>query len=240
MPAETISDAKLFFGGYDLSGSMNEVAAGYGAELEKTPVFGDTGMRRLAGIPDGAVQANGYWDPTLDGALHAKIGLTNEPFSVIPGGNAEGNRGFTFLAASGEYDHGGPVGKAFPFSVGASLSGGEAVIRATLMHRAVKTATFNGTGQQLGAISATQKLYGALHVFTADGTTPTLDVIVESDDNAGFTTAVTRMTFAQKIAIGSEWPTAISGAITDDYWRIVATLTGASPSFDFAVVLGIQ
>lgn len=240
MPRETLSDAKLYFGEFDLSGNINEVALGFGAPLKRATSFGDTGERRLAGIPDGAVQAEGFWDSTLDAGLFGKISLADVPFSVVPKGETEGGRGFLFRCASGDYEQGGPVGDLFPFSVGGQLSAGEALIRGTFMHRATRTVTANGTAQQLGAVSATQKLYGALHVFAATGATSTLDVTVESDDASGFPLAVTRMTFAQKTVIGSEWPTPIAGAITDDWWRIKWTIGGSGPSFDFAVLLGIQ
>jgi len=240
MSAETISDAKLYMGEFDLSGAMNETALRYGAELKRATTFGDSGERRLAGLPDAAVEAKGYWDSTLGKGIFNDIGVADVPFSVVPQGETEGNRAFLFRVAAGEYSLGGPVGEMFPFSLGAESSAGDPLIRGTLMHRATRTATANGSGRQLGAVSAAQKLYGALHVFAASGTTPTLDVTVQSDDASGFLSAVTRMTFAQKTAIGSEWPAPIAGAITDDWWRIVWTIGGTSPSFDFAVVLGIQ
>jgi hypothetical protein len=36
----------------------------------------------------------------------------------------------------------------------------------------------------------------------------------------------------------SQW-LPLSGAITDDWWRITATVGGTTPSFRFAVILGI-
>jgi len=80
----------------------------------------------------------------------------------------------------------------------------------------------------------------AMHVTAFVGAAPTLDVIVESDDNSGFTTAVTRGTFAQATAATSEWLTPVAGAITDDWWRIGYTLGGTITSATFAVFIGIQ
>lgn len=108
-----------------------------------------------------------------------------------------------------------------------------------MFNSAAVTASAAGTGAQLGALSATQEMHAALHVFNADGTSPTLDADIESDDNSGFSSAVVRGSFAQKTDIGSEYLT-IAGAITDDWWRINFTLGGTSPSFGFAVSLGIK
>ncbi len=101
-----------------------------------------------------------------------------------------------------------------------------------------RTSSSSGTGRQIGAVSSTQTLYAALHVISASGTSPTLDVKVQSDDNSGFTSATDRITFTQATDVTSEWGS-VGGAITDDYWRITYTVGGTSPSFAFAVTAGI-
>jgi hypothetical protein len=62
---------------------------------------------------------------------------------------------------------------------------------------------------------------------------------VESDDNGSMTSATTQITFPQKTFVTSEWLSA-AGAITDDYWRVGYTIGGSTPSFNFAVVVGIR
>jgi hypothetical protein len=92
-----------------------------------------------------------------------------------------------------------------------------------------------GTGYQLGAVAATQYLYGALHIFTA-GTTIT--VVLESDDNAGFSSATTRATLGPLTTTGGTWATRVAGAITDDYYRFrVTAITG---TFSVAGSAGIK
>ena len=79
----------------------------------------------------------------------------------------------------------------------------------------------------------------ALHVLSVAGTsTPTLTVIVQSDDNAGFTTPTTRISFTAATAVGAQWGS-VAGALTDDYWRISYTISGTNPVFAFAVSAGV-
>ena len=81
-------------------------------------------------------------------------------------------------------------------------------------------------------------MYAGLHITAASGTTPTLVVKVQSDDNAGFTSATDRITFTSANSIGGQW-SSVAGAVTDDYWRVTWTVGGTSPSFTFVVALGI-
>ena len=70
---------------------------------------------------------------------------------------------------------------------GRNSTGG--VVRGQLIHpgSASRTSSSTGTGQQLGAVVAGKSMYAALHVLTATGTTPSLTVKVQSDDNGSFT-----------------------------------------------------
>ena len=241
MAIAVLKNQKLWFGGYDFTGVMNALALESGVELQDGTVFGDAGRRRLAGLKSVIANHEGYFDAVpVDKPLAAAIGLVDQPMSFGPVDGIEGSLAYTFAAIVGEYSPGGAVGSMFAFSVSAEGSDGSELIRGTLMHNAARTATAQGTARQLGAVAAGQKLYAALHVIAVAGTTPTLDVKVQSDDAEGFASAVDRITFAQKTAIGGAWASPVPGAITDDWWRIVWTIGGGSPSFTFVVVVGIQ
>ena len=60
--------------------------------------------------------------------------------------------------------------------------------------------------------------------LTAPGST--LDVIVESDDNAGFTTPTTRITFTQVTTTPISYLSSLAGSVTDTYWRMKWTISG--------------
>lgn len=113
--------------------------------------------------------------------------------------------------------------------------------RGALLHpsNVNRTSSSTGAAVQLGAIVAGKRLYAALHVLSFSGSSPTLDVKVQSDDNSGFTSATDRITFAQAVGKTSELKS-VAGAITDDYWRVSYTIGGSgSPTFAFAVTAGI-
>ena len=133
---------------------------------------------------------------------------------------------------------GATLGEMMRFSVSAEATGD--LIRGNVLFP-LTTATTSGqsAAQNLGAVTATQYLYGALHV-TAASAADTLDVVIQSDDAEGMASPTARITFTQKTAIGSQWATPVLGAITDTWWRIDYTIGGASPSFDFTVMMGIQ
>jgi hypothetical protein len=101
-----------------------------------------------------------------------------------------------------------------------------------------RTATGTGTSVQLGAVSSTQRLYVALHVFSVSGTTPSLTVAIQSDNATGFPSASTVTTLTAATAIGSQI-TRVAGPITDDWFRVSYTISGTDPSFLFAVTAGI-
>lgn len=233
-----LRDQKLWFDGFEFTGVMSAMALDYGAEVVDRTAFGSTTRQRLGGLKTVTAQHEGFFDADpFDEALFSRIGVADTPMSFAVDDAVEGSVAYSFLANLGEYSPGAQVGEMYRFSVGAEASG--SLIRGTLMHDAVRTTSANGTARQLGAVASGQTLYAALHVTAVSGTTPTLDVTVESDDLVGFATPTTRMTFAQKIAIGSQWLT-LAGPVTDDWWRIAWSIGGGGPSFDFAVFLGIQ
>ena len=133
----------------------------------------------------------------------------------------------------------GPPGGLAMAKVSGKTSTGP-IIRGTLMHSGAvaRTASGTGTARQLGAVSSSQKVYAALHVLSASGTTPSLTVKVQSDNAVGFPSATDVITFSAATAVGSQWGST-AGALTDDWWRVSYTISGTSPSFLFAVTIGI-
>lgn len=242
MANQILKDARLWIGAYNLSGDGNSLALDFSAEQQDDTALEDVARSRLAGLKAVALQAEGFWNSGaagfLDELLHDSMGLADVPVSVCPiAGAAEGDRAFTFLADLADYERRGTVGELFRFSAGAE-GRGIPLIRGNLLHNNTRTASGSGAGSQIGALSATQRLYAALHVLTVSGGSPSLTVKVQSDDSAGFSSPIDRITFAAKTAAGYEWAS-VAGAVTDDYWRANWTISGSTPSFAFVVVAGI-
>lgn len=235
-------NAKLWLAGYDLSGDMNSIALEYGVEPQDNTTFGDDTRSALGGLKTTRVALSGLWNggtDEVDDVMFARIATQKEVLSVGVEAGADGEAAYSFESKIANYNPGGTVGEILKFDVTAMATGGP-LVRGTIMHNAVRTATANGTARQLGAVAEGEKLYASLHVIAASGSSPTLDVIVESDDDTGFASGLTKITFAQATAIGAQWGTPVAGEITDDWWRVGYTIAGGSPSFTFIVIIGIQ
>jgi hypothetical protein len=232
-------DAKVWTGAYDFTGLMNAVALDYAAELVDSTTLGDTTRERLGGLKTVDLAIEGYFDGAyLDPQLFQQIGLSGWPISIAPEAAADGDRAFLFRAIAGAYAPGGELGGMLKFSLKAQASAGP-LVKGNILHPATaRTASGNGTGRQLGAVGATQRIHAALHVLALSGAAPTLDVKLQSDNGSGFASPADQITFAQKTAAGYEWASA-AGAITDDWWRAIWTIGGGSPSFTFVLVAGI-
>lgn len=197
----------------------------------------------IGGLKSGKVDMTLMQDVTagsVDSTLFDLLGDASIPHSICTL-SADGSTAYLFRGIPLKYTptEGNVGGLAMAKLSGQSSTGG--VVRGTLIHpgSASRTSSSTGTGRQLGTVAASKSLYAALHVLSVAGTsTPTLTVKVQSDDNAGFTSATDRITFAGATAVGSQW-SSVAGAITDDYWRISYTISGTNPVFSFAVTAGI-
>lgn len=237
-----LTDAKVYLAQYDLSGSSNQVSIGY--EYAKVPatVFGADVRYNMAGIPELDIQVAGLdcADGTdeVDDVLWSKLGTANTLISVGATG-ADGSVGYFTKFMQLSEGLGGNIGDAFGFQASGCGQGYKLVRGYYLAPAASRTSSASGTAKEISAVSATQKVYAILHVFSASGTSPTLDVIVESDDATGFSSAETRISFTQATDVTSELKSA-DGAITDDCWRVGWTIGGSdTPTFNFAVLVGI-
>lgn len=237
MPGIQLTDCKILLGGYNLSGFHNSINLEYGAEMLDDTVFGTTGTRsNRPGMKTFNMTGNVFWDTVQDSVSFGRIGAAREVLSMGPVGNAEGDYVFTVRAVNGTYNPiSGEVGQLLQSEIDA-MSANSLLVRGRLLANLTpKAATGNGVGVQLGAVATGQRLYSALHVVAAAATS--IVVTVESDDNSGFTTPITRITHTLFNAIGAEW-LEVAGPITDTYWRSKWTIVGGP--FTIFHVVGIQ
>lgn len=241
MASLVLRDAKILIAGHDFSGQMNAVALEYSADMLDETAFGATTRINKGGLKSVVGSAAGHWDSAsttaVDPVLFARIGTADVPVVISPDGGQASEVAYLLRAIHAEYSVGGAVGELLPFSVSMEGSGGQPLIRGTMMHNASATGNVTGTAYQLGAVSATQFLYAALHVFSGSGA---FTVLVQSSADQAFTTPNTRITFATVAtgtAVASEWATRVAGSITDTWWRISATNPATR---NFAVAVGIQ
>ncbi len=241
MAEQILQDCKLWVDEFDLSGDMNTLALKHSAEILDVTAFGHASRNRRGGLKSTDFAHEGLFNSGTDLAdevLFGKIGA-GSIMTLSPTDGLDGALAYFMQNRHAEYAPSVPIGEMMAFSV-SGQSDGE-FVRGTIVNNASRTASGNGTGRQLGAVSATQKMYAALHVISVSGTDPTLDVIIQSAPTSGFSSPVTRFSFGQKLAAASEWATPVNGAIANTHWRVNYTIGGTdTPTFLFIVVIGIQ
>ena len=230
------TNGKFFLGEFDISGDLNSIALNYGANEQDDTVFGDDTESVRGGLLSVGFGISGFVNTDPDSKIFSSMGVADTPVTIAAEGADDGEKSWIIPGMFADYAPGGSVGDMHSFDANGK---GKALVEATVLGNTTYTTTTTGTGRQLEAISATQTLYAALHVITVSGGTPTLDVTIESDDNAGFTSAVQRIAFTQATAATSEIQT-LDGAITDDYFRAVFTIGGSTPSFLAIISVGIK
>ncbi|MEU0809516.1 hypothetical protein [Streptomyces sp. NPDC005970] len=238
-------DVRLFAVGADLTSASNKVEISSEAEDKDVTNYASQGWKEvLGGLSSAEISAEGQWeagDPgKVDDNAWSTLGGTG-PWSVGPSGAAVGSLAYFTSALRSNYALGGAVGDVAPWTGTAKSSW--PLVRGQIAHPpgTARTATGSGTALQLGAVAAGKRLYAALHVLSVAGTgTPTITATVESDDAAGFASPATRLTFAAATAQGGQILRTDGTAITDTYYRVAWTISGTSPSFMFALSLGIR
>lgn len=236
-----LTDQKIFVGGYNITGSTNSIALNYAAEAKDCTVYGNDTRINKGALKTVQVQASGFYDAVpQDSPLFGVIGVSDTPISIFAEATADGSVGYFFKAVAGEYSIGETVGEILKYSLGAGAS--DTLIKSQVLNDSTETATSNSGGLQLGAVSAAQSLYAVMHVTASGGTgDQTLDVTIASDDNGSFTSEITRLTFTQVTTSVTSQIVSLAGALTDDYFRAVMTITGTgSPTFDIALMIGVQ
>lgn len=235
MAEHVFMNGLLLCGRADLTAFTKEVRLLLSNDLQGTPALNDTWQTRLAGLSDVAFSGGGYFSAAEpDATLFAELGVVDSLITAAPT-IVLGDVSYFFRAALGEYTPiQGAVGEVAGFVLNAASYSG-ALIRGTLMENGSVLVTGNGTGRNLGAVGAAQSVYAGLHItaITGDWT-----IIVESDDNSGFTTPTTRMTFSNQTAIGDLF-SSLAGSITDTWWRYRFTENSAG-TITLAASLGIK
>lgn len=241
MATQILRDATIYWNEVAVTDISNSVSVEMGLEPQDCTTWGATARKYAAGLFTGSVTADGFADFTgYDGSLDSIFRNRTNARVTVTSDSADASVAYFFTAIHNEMSPlSGTVGEMAAVSVTASVRGQYGPIRGQIMvPLAARGGSSSGTAYQLGAVSATQRVFGHLHVTAASGSSPTLDVTLRSDDNQGFSSPTTRLTFSQQTTTGSSSQDA-GGAITDDWWRVTWTIGGGSPSFTFVVVAGI-
>lgn len=238
-----LNHCRIYHGAYNLSADLNSLELGLEADMQDVTTFNDNGWTMVQpGLKTGTFSFEGYFTAgttSVSSHLNTEFGLSGTPLTIASS-NSDGVTAFLTRTATSQVQVlGGAVGEAGKIT--ASGTANTDVVRGTILMptSSAVSATGTGTGRQLGALSATQALYASLHVVSISGSgTPTLTATIQSDDNAGFTSPTSQISFSAATAVGAQWGSK-AGAVTDTYWRVSYTISGTSPSFTFVVAAGI-
>ena len=242
MATSTLTTAKLWVDDVAIHAIANTLGLSFSRAPQDATVFGNTARTSKLGLFVVEVSGSGFadfagydgdiWD-IYDGGLAV-------PVSVSATGG-DGDTAYAIQALQTMFQPlSGSVGEMTALSFAAVGAGKHPPIRGTILApEEERTSTANGTPRQLGAVSATQTVYAALHVVGPPlSFGVSLDATVRSDSSSGMTSPTTRITFAQATGKTSEWKST-TGPITDNWWDIRWVLAGVVPVFTFAVIVGI-
>lgn len=238
MPRIHAKAADIYVDEFDFGGFSNSVDIAVDNNLGEVTAFADADQTFVEGKAGFTITVNGFYSRTdYDAEMWADLTATARQVGIYPPGTSDGDYGYEGQSVV----TGQPrvADKAVAVTLNVNWKGDTPLVRTIVLDINIAlTASGNGTAYQHGAVAAGKTIVGVLRVLSA---TPadTLDVVIQSDDNQGFTSPTTRLTFAQKTAAGYEVQTA-AGPITDTWWRVSYTIGGVDPSFSVVVAFGIR
>ena len=228
MATQVVKNRPSWLGSLNIGDYASTLAMEYGAEAADNTVLTDVYRSNAGGLLTFGFSADTYADYTdTDLAIFNGVN-TAVPLTFATGTGADDETAFMINALQVS----GTVGDM----AGTNISGNAVgrLVKGIIEFNSSASSFTNSTGSQLGPVAAGQSIYANLHVTAAAGSS--LQVVVQSDDNSGFTSPTSRIVFATSSGVNSQNLT-LAGAITEEYWRVSCNISGGS--FTFAVALGI-
>jgi len=237
MAKHALTNAGIYFSGHDFSGDMNAVQLQLGADAQEVTAFGHTARNFVPGLLSSVFSASGYFEAASPDATLAGNLAVGGDVLILAQDASVGSVAWMMQALLHEYKLLGQVGQAAPFDL--AIAAEDAAMRGQVEVLSTLSTSTASTGVQLGALSSAQRLWAAAMTTGAPGgSTPTLDLKVQSDDNGSFTSATDRITFSQMTTRSQEMAS-VDGAVSDDYWRFSWTVGGSTPTFPMIAAFGI-
>lgn len=246
MAVGTLLDATIAVGATEVRSRSNKVSIAPEVDAADVTTFGSGGAReRIGSLGDWSAAVEGFADysapvagaTVLDLAQFSAVG-TVVPVTIAVG-SADGSVAYVGETLEAMLEQFEEVGAVAPFAL--DLQGSGRLARGMILHPAgtARTATGTGTARQLGTVATGRQLVAACHVYAVAGTTPSLTVTLQRDDNGGMSSPTTVGTFGPFTAPGASL-LRVDGPITpDDRYRVTWTISGTGPSFLFTVAAGI-
>lgn len=250
MPTPTVwEDARIFIGGCDASGQSNQISVEASGEVKDYTNWTSGGWKEnRTGLLSAKLAASGFLAMGAAGTVEydswSRLGKI-DAWTIGPDGAAAvGALAYLTQTARLKYPIGDKVGELAPWSTEGSSSWPMA--RGAFLHDpgTARAHDGNGTAVQLGAMTADQRLYAAVHWLSLTGAAPTVDLTIQSDSVEAFTgSPETRLTFTQAtgvIGVTGEIIRTAAGAHADTWYRAVWNISEVGDeSILFVVSAGI-
>lgn len=249
--AYVLTDVGVFVGGFDLTDGASSIDMGGTCAMNEKTSFGSKKYQEfLPGLQTHNAEIGGYADygsvTAVSNAFPMSTVGAQQVVTALPNVSGTHTAGdpahFTRALRSAFRSPQGAIGDVAAYAM-ALQSDAPMIDGKLLFPKASVGSSSTGTVVAMTGPTASQYLYAALHVFDITGTSPTLDVKIQSAALVGFGSPTDRVTFTQATGSSdntSQWATPVAGAITDGFWRVSYTVGGSSsPTFQFAVVAGV-
>lgn len=237
MAVQVITNARIVVQWFDLALALNQVEISPSVDLKSAGAFGNSTKRRVAGLYDTQVKVSGFLEyasvqteQVLAYDLITAASPSDFAIAVCPGpGTVPGEVAYITTTKQGSFSAPQQHGEMALLS--AEFGGSDRLVRGAVL--AAGNASVTGTAVQLGAVTASQKIYVLLQQLGINGLSTALDVDIQSCASSGFGSGVT--TRFSAVHLESNGPrvvwTSLAGAITDTYWRAVVTVTNGPSTF---------
>jgi hypothetical protein len=242
MASFMLQDVTTWVAGYDFTTDLNQVSLSTSVDDLDATTFGGGGFRaRRGGLRSIEASYSGFWQSAttdaVDPQAFTQLGTIDQAVTISYD-DAEASTAYMFQGGKFSYSLGGQIGEILPFDLDMMGShGASGLVRGqiTKAKGTVSATGASGTGVNLGNVATGQYLYATFHVFGTPGTTIT--AVIQSDDNAGFSSATNRITFGPITTAGGTWGTRVAGPLTETHYRLnVTAITG---TFTVAAAIGI-
>lgn len=236
---------RIYLAQLDLSGLANKVDFGpVTCAMQTATTFNDGGFECVRpGLITGAGMISGFQDWTVD-VLDDDISIgqlgAQYPFTVFPSPTGAVAAGDAAWFSRGTVEHLNPfqgaIGDMASFELGLPFDTApvQGKVAAPL---ASATGNVIGTAVPLVGPTAGQRLYAALHVTAYSGFTNVVFTL-GTDDNPGFSSPTTRITFSTVTGRTSQFASVAGPFNTETYARINTTVTG-SGSISYVAAFGV-
>lgn len=239
-----LTAVKCYAGGSDLSGTMTMAGFSTGLEGQDSTKFaasllGTSSRTEDPGLDFAQLEVASLWDASTGNSIDTVAAnlarVKDVPILWCPLTGAEGERAYLLSGMESSYRHGARIGEMLKADFSARCS--SVWVPGSILKNGSQSGTGSGTAFQLGAVASGKSLYGMLQVI--DGTFGSITVKIQSDDNGGFASPTDRITFAAAVATGAQFPVAVAGPITDDYWRMNVSALTVGP-MSIVLAMGIR